>query len=339
MSEGVSLSRWPVRLRGRVVLLVGDGSVDPLLFGELTRGGAHCRRVSAATSEDLAQAHLAAWLGSAAGQSLDDLVTLADEHRVLVLDASGHSTGAATARRGRVILIGGGPGHPGLLTLRGWQALNDADVVVVDRLAPVGVLAGLNPRVEVVDVGKEPLRHPVPQDQIERILLDRARAGQTVARLKGGDPYLLGRGGEEVLACRAAGVDVEVIPGISSSIAGPAAAGIPVTHRGLSRCVTVVSGHEPPDYAALTALHGTIVVLMGMGRLNELTAGLVSAGMPAATPAAVVHQAWTEQERTLHATVGTIARRCAADQVGSPAVIVIGDVAVGLDALVARRSS
>lgn len=339
MSEGSLFGRWPVHLRGRVVLLVGDGPLDPLLFGELNRGGAEIRRLPVATSDDLAQAHLAAWLG-AAGQTLDALTTLADEHRVLVLDASGFAPdGAAGGRRGRVVLVGGGPGHPGLLTLRGWQALNDADVVVVDRLAPVEVLAGLDPRVEVVDVGKEPLRHPVPQDQIEQILLDRARAGQTVVRLKGGDPYLLGRGGEEVLACRAAGVDVEVIPGISSSIAGPAAAGIPVTHRGLSRSVTVVSGHEPPDYAALAALHGTIVVLMGMGRLNELSAGLISAGMPASTPAAVVHMAWTPQERTVRATVGTIARRCAAEGVGHPAVIVIGDVAAGLDELAARESS
>lgn len=331
--------RWPVRLRDRAVLLVGDGSLDPLLIGELDRAGARWRRVPTAARADLAEAHLAVWLGSAV-QSLDELTALADEHRVLVLDASGPDPQAPTpGRRGRVILVGGGPGHPGLVTLRGWQALNEADVVVVDRLAPVELLAGLSAQVEVVDVGKEPLRHRVPQDQIEQILLQRARAGQTVVRLKGGDPFLLGRGGEEVLACRAAGVDVEVVPGISSSLAGPAAADIPVTYRGVSRWVTIVSGHEPPDYPALAGLHGTIVVLMGMGRLHELSAGLIAAGMPPGTPATVVHRAWTDRERTVRGSVGTIARRCAAEQVGSPAVIVIGDVAAGLDALAARGSS
>lgn len=321
--------------------MVGTGPLPPLVLSALTAAQADIHRVPQCAAADLAEAWLVVWIGPDGPQSGADVRRLADDARLLFVDGgpSGDSPDDGAGGRGRVILVGGGPGDPGLLTLRGWQALNDADVVVVDRLAPLGVLAGLDPRVEVIDVGKEPLRHPVPQEQIQDILITRARRGQTVVRLKGGDPYLLGRGGEEVLACRAAGVEVEVVPGITSALSGPAAAGIPVTHRGLSRAVTVMSGHEPPDYPALAALDGTIVLLMGMGRLHELTAGLVGAGMAPGTPAAVVQRAWTPRQKVVWASVGTIARRCAAEQVSSPAVIVIGEVARGLHALAADAPS
>ncbi len=228
---------------------------------------------------------------------------------------------------GRVVLVGGGPGHPDLLTLRGRRALAEADVVVVDRLAPLAVLDELDPGVEVVDVGKAPDHHPVPQEEINRILVERARAGLVVVRLKGGDPYVLGRGGEELAACRAAGVPCEVVPGVTSAFAVPAAAGVPVTHRGLSRSVTVVTGHEELDAEALTRLGGTLVVLMGVSRLGELCTGMVAAGADPATPVAVVERGCTPAQRTTAATLGTAAATAAARGVRAPAVVVVGAVA------------
>jgi uroporphyrin-III C-methyltransferase/precorrin-2 dehydrogenase/sirohydrochlorin ferrochelatase len=231
------------------------------------------------------------------------------------------------AGRGRVTLVGGGPGEVDLLTLRGRRRLAEADVVVVDRLAPTSVLAELDPDVVVVDVGKTPDHHPVPQEEINRILVEHALAGRHVVRLKGGDPYVLGRGGEEVLACRAAGVDVEVVPGVTSAFAVPAAAGVPVTHRGLSRSVTVVSGHEDVDAAALAALDGTLVFLMGVTMLPRIAAGLLAAGKAATTPVAVVENGWRAGQRTTRGTLADIAVRAAEAGVRNPAVIVVGAVA------------
>ena len=248
-------------------------------------------------------------------------------------------TGGAPLRRrrpgpGRVVLVGGGPGSPDLLTLRGRRALAEADVVVTDRLGPVEVLDELDADVEVVDVGKAPDHHAVPQEEINRILVERALAGARVVRLKGGDPYVFGRGGEELAACRAAGVECEVVPGVTSALAVPAAAGIPVTHRGLSRSVTVLTGHEaldPPVHAALAALGGTLVVLMGVSRLGHLCAGLVGAGAPASTPVAVVERGWTPEQRTTTATLASAARVAAESGVRAPAVVVIGAVAAMAD--------
>ncbi|MGL5859219.1 MAG: uroporphyrinogen-III C-methyltransferase [Angustibacter sp.] len=230
---------------------------------------------------------------------------------------------------GQVFLVGAGPGGPDLLTVRGRQLLAEADVVVVDRLAPQDCLAGLAPHAEVVDVGKAPGRHSLSQQRINELLVAHARAGRRVVRLKGGDPYVLGRGGEEVQACRAAGVPVAVVPGVSSAFAVPAAAGIPVTHRGISASVTVLAGHEVPDarrLRALVYLGGTIVVLMGVGRLAELVGGLLAAGMAATTPAAVVERGWTDDQRTTRASLGELVSTCAARSVTNPAVIVVGDV-------------
>ncbi|WP_432487142.1 uroporphyrinogen-III C-methyltransferase [Kineococcus sp. SYSU DK018] len=247
-------------------------------------------------------------------------------------------SGAAPLRRhrrtrGRVVLVGGGPGEPELLTLRGRRRLAEADVVVVDRLAPTGVLAELDPDVEVVDVGKTSGNHPVPQEEINRVLVDTALAGRTVVRLKGGDPYVLGRGGEEVLACRAAGVDVEVVPGVTSAFAVPAAAGIPVTHRGAARCVTVLSGHEDldgDDLGALARLSGTLVVLMGVAALDRLAAGLLAAGRDPATPVAVVQDGWSPHQRTTTAPLADIARVAREAGVRAPAVVVVGEVVTAL---------
>ena len=237
-----------------------------------------------------------------------------------IAPAPAHATEAAP---GSVTLVGGGPGDPDLLTLAGWKALQAADVVVTDRLAPVSAVPAAT---EIIDVGKTPYHHPVPQAEINQILVDRARQGQRVVRLKGGDSYLLGRGGEEVLACRAADVPVQVIPGITSAFAGPAAADIPVTHRSLSHGVLVISGHDQIEPELLARWPHTIVVLMGMGRLRELAAGLIGAGRPADTPVAVVHRASTPQQKVADGTLATIADVVAESAIGNPAVIVVGEV-------------
>ncbi|WP_104431271.1 uroporphyrinogen-III C-methyltransferase [Kineococcus xinjiangensis] len=241
-------------------------------------------------------------------------------------------TGALPLRRtrrgaGRVTLVGGGPGEQDLLTLRGRRALAEADVVVVDRLAPTSVLAELDEDVQVVDVGKTPDHHPVPQHEINRILVEAGRAGLRVVRLKGGDGYVLGRGGEEAAACREAGVEVDVVPGVTSAFAVPAAAGIPVTHRGLSRSVTVVSGHEDLDHETLARLEGTLVVLMGVSTLPALAAGLLARGKDPATPVAVVESGWTPRQRTTRAPLAQIAAVAAERGVRAPAVVVVGAVA------------
>lgn len=231
---------------------------------------------------------------------------------------------------GRVVLVGGGPGAADLLTLRGRRELAAADVVVVDRLGPRAVLDELAAGVLILEVGKAPGRHPVPQHEINRLLVEHARAGRHVVRLKGGDPYVLGRGGEEVAACRDAGVPVDVVPGVTSAFAVPAAAGIPVTHRGLSRQVTVLSGHDAvagADWSNLAAARGTLVILMGVAMLPAITDGLSGGGMDPATPVAIIESGWTADQRVTRGTVGDIAGRAVAAAVMNPAVIVIGDVA------------
>ena len=227
---------------------------------------------------------------------------------------------------GSVALVGGGPGHPGLVTTRGRQLLAQADVVVVDRLAPRGLLDELDPDVEIVDVGKTPGHHPVTQDDINRLLVEHARAGRRVVRLKGGDPFVLGRGGEEFAACRDAGVPVEVVPGVTSAVSVPAAVGIPVTHRGLAKQFTVVSGHEGLDWSSLAAIEGTIVLLMGVSRLRETADRLIEYGRDPATPAAVVEDGYGPQQRLTVGTLASIAGLAAERGVRPPAVIVVGDV-------------
>jgi uroporphyrin-III C-methyltransferase/precorrin-2 dehydrogenase/sirohydrochlorin ferrochelatase len=230
------------------------------------------------------------------------------------------------ATTGSVALVGGGPGDPDLLTTRGRRLLAEADVVLVDRLAPRALLDDLDPSVLVIDVGKTAGHHPLPQDEINRLLVEHANAGRRVVRLKGGDPFLLGRGGEEALACLAAGVPVEVVPGVTSAFAVPAAAGIPVTHRGLARQVTIASGHEGLDWESLARVEGTLVLLMGVSTLGSATAALIEHGKPAATPAAVVESGFTERQRTTTGTLATIADLARERDVAPPAVIVIGDV-------------
>jgi len=236
---------------------------------------------------------------------------------------------AATAPIGSVALVGGGPGIEDLMTTGAVAALRRADVVYFDRLGPRDRLAEWAPGAALIDVGKAPGHHAIPQQEIERMLVDSALAGDTVVRLKGGDPFVFGRGGEELAACRAAGIPVTVVPGVSSAVAAPAVAGIPVTYRELSRMFTVVSGHAPldePRLGHLAGLGGTLVVLMGVGTLPHLSAGLIRHGMRQDTPIAIVERAYSDSQRTTIATVGTVLTAAEEAGVRSPAVIVIGEV-------------
>src|SRR5215472_8494701 len=240
---------------------------------------------------------------------------------------------AAGSRAGRVALVGGGPGDPGLLTVRGRRLLAEADVVVADRLAPRDVLAGLDPDVEVIDAGKAPHAQHLTQEQINALLVERARAGQRVVRLKGGDPFVFGRGGEEALACVRAGVPFEVVPGVTSAVAVPACAGIPVTHRGITQDFAVVSAHLDPshpgasvDWESLATGPGTLVLLMAVAHLDEVTRELIKRGRDASTPAAVICDGTTERQQVVVSTLGQVATDAAAHGVGPPAVVVIGEV-------------
>ncbi len=240
---------------------------------------------------------------------------------------------APDAKPGRVALVGAGPGDPELVTVRGRRLLAAADVVVVDRLAPGLLLDELGPGVELVDASKIPYGPAATQEEINRILVDRALEGRFVVRLKGGDPYVFGRGGEELLACAAAGVPVTVVPGVTSAVAAPAAAGIPVTHRGIAHEFSVVSGHLPPghaqslvDWPALARLRGTIVVLMGLKNLPRITEALLAGGRAADTPVAVVQEGTTATQRTVRADLSTIAEAVRAEGVRPPAIVVVGPV-------------
>lgn len=238
---------------------------------------------------------------------------------------------------GRVYIVGAGPGAPDLITLRGLEAIRKADVIVYDRLISPELLAHAPAGATLLYAGKAPGRHLMSQEQINRLLVKLARQGQTVCRLKGGDPFLFGRGGEEALALAAAGIPFEIVPGVTSALAGPAAAGIPATHRGVARSVTVLTGHtgaspaekgsQPEvDWEAAARLGGTLVILMGVENLPLIVQRLLSAAMPPTTPAAVVEQATLPQQRVVTGSLATIADVAAAAGIRSPAVIVVGEV-------------
>jgi sirohydrochlorin cobaltochelatase len=236
-------------------------------------------------------------------------------------------------RRGHVAVVGGGPGPEDLITVRGRALLDEADVVVVDRLAPRGLLAGLRPEVEVVDAAKVPRGPSMGQDAINATLVAHARAGRRVVRLKGGDPYVFGRGHEEVQACAAAGVEVTVVPGVTSAVAAAALAGVPVTHRGVAHEVTVVSGHLPPghpdslvDWAALGRARGTVVLLMAVDTVGKIAAALVEHGRAPDTPVLAVQDAGHPGQRTVTARLDEIGAVAAREGIGPPAVFVLGPV-------------
>lgn len=227
---------------------------------------------------------------------------------------------------GSVVLIGAGPGDPGLITIRGYRALLDADVVVFDRLAPAVLLDNLHPDIELIDASKSPGNHVLTQNEINDVLVSRAKEGLRVVRLKGGDPFVFGRGSEEVNACVQADIQVEVIPGISSSIAAPSAAGIPVTHRGLSTGFTVISGHQIDDLKGVVTSGLTTVVLMGVATLANLVAEFTKHGASQSTPIAIIENAYLPEQKTLTSTLGDVVHDAHLAKVTNPAVIVIGEV-------------
>ncbi|MGA5465107.1 uroporphyrinogen-III C-methyltransferase [Mycobacterium sp. NPDC050041] len=236
--------------------------------------------------------------------------------------------------RAGVALVGGGPGDPELITVRGRRLLAQADVVVADRLAPPELLAELAPHVEVIDAAKIPYGRAMAQDAINEVLVERARAGKFVVRLKGGDPFVFARGYEEVIACAEAGIPVTVVPGVTSAIGVPALAGVPVTHRHVTHEFVVVSGHVAPDHPeslvnwdALAALTGTIVLLMAVERIELFAKALLDGGRPAETPVLVVQHGTTSAQRSLRATLADAPQRIREEGIRPPAIIVIGPVA------------
>ncbi len=289
----------------------------------------------------------AAWT-PASGQA-DDVrvgVVSGDPRRsAAIRDAivAGLRSGELSAKHGRgrpagVAIIGGGPGDPGLITVRGRQLLAEADVVVTDRLAPRSLLDELPEDVEIIDASKIPYGRAMAQEHINSALVSRARAGRFVARLKGGDPFVFGRGAEEVLACLRAGVPVTVVPGVTSAVGVPTSALVPVTHRGVAQDFHVVSVHVPPgddrstvDWEALAGSSGTLVLLMAVERIGMVVSELLRYGRNPATPVSVIADGTMPTQRTINSTLEQVAGLVAAAGIRPPAIVVVGEV-VGIAA-------
>ncbi|MEU4213285.1 uroporphyrinogen-III C-methyltransferase [Streptomyces sp. NPDC026206] len=316
-------------------------STDDPAANEAASAEAEARRVWAVRSDDAAAA--SAWTpatGRGAGVTIAVLTGQDPRRSAAVRDAivEGLRDGSLAAPHFRdrpkgVALVGGGPGDPDLITVRGRRLLAEADVVIADRLGPRDLLDELPPHVEVIDAAKIPYGRFMAQEAINNALIEHARAGKAVVRLKGGDPFVFGRGMEEVQALAEHGIPCTVVPGISSSISVPGAAGIPVTHRGVAHEFTVVSGHVAPedprslvDWAALARLRGTLVLLMSVENIGAIAAALVRHGRPAGTPVAVVQEGTTAAQRRVDATLATAGERVKAEGIRPPAVIVIGEV-------------
>ena len=355
MSSAPSSSTLPVALpvRGRAITVAGSTSRAISATAALLNAGAHVTVVTpepAAYLCDLAARHLITlhvrdFVASDIDSTAMVFAHTGDPDRDARIDAdaarrgtlcvvTGERTTNGHSRTGRVILVGGGPGDPGLLTVAGRDAIAAADVIVTDRLAPVAALAQLAPDAEIIDVAKIPGGRRTEQCDINSLLVNHALAGRTVVRLKGGDGFVFGRGGEELDCCVQAGVPVQVIPGVSSSIAAPATALIPVTHRGLTQGFTVISGHVPPghpestvNYAALADSNTTIVLMMAVANLDAIAAALAEAGMDTDTPAAVIADGSLSSQREVRGTLTTIADLARTAGIGPPATTVIGAVA------------
>jgi len=236
-------------------------------------------------------------------------------------------------KKGEVYLVGAGPGDPGLITVRGKELLAEADVIVHDSLISIELLSDAKAGAEVIDVGKRGGKHLAEQGDINALLVSKAKEGKKVVRLKGGDPFLFGRGGEEAAFLRKEGITVHVVPGVTSAIAVPALAGIPVTHRDFASTATFVTGHESADkekegidWEALASVGGTMVILMGMAGMERNVRRLVEGGLDPLTPAAVVEKGATADQRVVLGTVSDIAERCKREKVKAPAVLVVGKV-------------
>lgn len=327
-----------------VCACAGPGEVNAAVADEAERNRTWCVRADDAAAST-------AWT-PATGTVTDVTVGVlsGDPRRsAAIRDAVTTAIGAGTIsarhwrhRNGGVALIGGGPGDPGLITVRGRQLLAEADVVITDRLAPRDLLAELSPDVLVIDAGKVPYGRAMSQEEINDSLVAHARNGKFVVRLKGGDPFVFGRGGEEMLACLRAAVPVTVVPGVSSAVGVPGAAGVPVTHRGVTQSFRVISVHVPPgddrsavDWEAIAREDGTLVLLMAVERIGAVAETLMRHGRPADTPVCVIADGTMPTQRTINSTLKDVARRAADEGIRPPAVVVIGGV-VAVAAEIAR---
>ena len=319
-----------------VVAATDDPDVNAQVSAE-----AEAQRIFCVRADDASRA--TAWtpaVGRHAGVTVAVLANREPRKSAAVRDAivAGLRDGAITAphdedRTPGVVLVGGGPGDPELVTMAARRALSEADVVVTDRLAPRELLDELSPDVELIDVTKLPRGRAAAQEEINRVIVDRALAGHRVVRFKGGDSFVYGRGFEEALACEAAGVPWTVIPGLTSAISVPAVAGIPVTHRGVAHEFTVISGHLPPDHPdslvewdAVARLKGTVVLLMAVQNLPLIAERLVKGGRPGTTPLAIISEGTMPGERTLLSTLGAVHADMAREAVRPPAIVVVGGV-------------
>jgi len=316
-------------------------ATDDASVNEAVSDGAERRRIFCVRADDATKA--TAWtpaVGRHAGVTVAVLGNREPRRSAAVRDEilEGLREGTIVARHERdrspgVVLVGGGPGDPELISVAGRKALMEADVVVADRLAPRELLGELPADVELVDVAKLPRGRAAQQEEINKILVDRFRAGKRVVRFKGGDSFVFGRGFEEVEACRAAGVPVTVVPGLTSPIAVPALAGIPVTHRGVAHEFTVISGHLPPghpdsltDWAVIAQLRGTLLLMMAVENASAIAGALRSGGRSPGTPVAVVSDGSMPGEQTLLTTLGGLAADLQEAGVKPPAIIVVGEV-------------
>ncbi len=316
-----------------------DPDVNSAVAGEADAAGIWCVR-----ADDAAASRAWTPASGTAGDVRVGVLSGDPRHSARVRDAivGGLASGAFTSRgetphggsrRGGVALVGGGPGDPGLITVRGRQLLGEADVVITDRLAPRSLLAELAPDVEIVDAAKVPRGAAVAQERINALLVEHARAGRFVVRLKGGDPFIFGRGSEELLACLRAGIAVTVVPGVSSVGAVPASAGVPLTHRGVAQEFHVVSAHLAPgdersavDWRALAASPATLVLLMATEHLQAVADTLIRHGRHPRTPVSVIANGTLPSQRTINARLDTVARDCARVDLRPPAVVVVGEV-------------
>jgi len=318
-----------------VCACAGPAEVNADVAAEAERGRVWCVRADDAGEST-------AWTPATGGATDVTVGVLSGDprHSAAIRDAiaAGLQSGAIAARHYRrrasgVALVGGGPGDPGLITVRGRQLLAEADVVVTDRLAPRELLAELPPDVTVIDAGKVPYKRAMSQDEINEALITNATQGRFVVRLKGGDPFVFGRGGEEMLACLRAGVPVTVVPGVSAAVGVPTAAGIPVTHRGTVQDFHVISVHVPPgderstvDWEALAKTDGTLVLLMALERIGAVARALIGHGRPENYPVSVIADGTMPTQRTIYSTLEQVERHVADQEIRPPAVVVIGGV-------------
>ncbi len=318
-----------------VIACTDQAEVNQSAAAEAEAGRTWCVRADDASAST-------AWTpaAGAAGDTSVGVLSGDPRHSAAVRDAvlSGLRSGTIAARHHRqrpagVALVGGGPGDPGLITVRGRQLLAEADVVIADHLGPRELLAELPPDVIVIDAGKVPYRRQMSQDEINEALVTQALNGKFVVRLKGGDPFVFGRGGEEMLACLRAGVPVTVVPGVTSAVGVPTAAGLPVTHRGTAQDFHVLSVHVPPgdprstaDWPALARSEGTLVLLMSLERIGAVTRTLMEHGRRGDCPVSVIADGTMPTQRTIYSTIEDIERRLAEEGVRPPAVVVIGEV-------------